>query len=108
MSLIISNMTKFIVQRNVAGSRPAMEMVGFQNCMDSLIACNLNIDTIVTDRHTSITKHMRERLSHIKHNFDLWHLQKSKDIMRNVFNAMILSTYNHVIQFLMKYTIGCL
>ena len=58
-----------------------MEMLAFRNCMDSLLACGLAIDTLITDRHSSITKHMRENLGHIKHYFDLWHLKKSMIIM---------------------------
>jgi len=63
----------------MAGSSPAMEFVGFQNCMGFLKEKNLEISTLITDRHTSIVKHMREVLKEIKHYFDLWHLKKSKN-----------------------------
>ncbi|KAK3703272.1 hypothetical protein QZH41_010164 [Actinostola sp. cb2023] len=65
-----------MVQRNVAGSSPAMEMLGFKKCMDALMACGLVLGTLITDRHSSIIKHMRENLGHITHYFDLWHLKK--------------------------------
>lgn len=55
-----------------------MEFLGFQNCMTYLLGCGLAIRAMITDRHTSIAKHMREQLSHITHYFDLWHLKKSK------------------------------
>jgi hypothetical protein len=48
-----------------------MEMLGFKQCMDSLLVCGIVFDTFITDRHS------RENLAHIKHYFDLWHLKKS-------------------------------
>jgi hypothetical protein len=62
-------------QRNVAGSSQAMEMLGFKQCMDSLLVWGIVFDTFITDRHSSIAKYMRENLAHIKHYFDLWHLK---------------------------------
>jgi hypothetical protein len=37
----------------------------------------MTYDTLVTDRHTSISKHMKEKLQEVNHYFDLWHLRKS-------------------------------
>lgn len=54
-----------------------MEMLAFRNCMDSLLACGLVVQTLITDRHLSISKYMRENLVQIKHYYDLWHLKKS-------------------------------
>jgi hypothetical protein len=54
-----------------------MEMLGFKQCMDSLLVCGIVFDTFITDRHSSIAKYMWENLAHIKHYFDLWHLKKS-------------------------------
>eukprot|EP00112_Aurelia_sp_Birch-Aquarium-sp1_P012751 Seg2686.5 transcript_id=Seg2686.5/GoldUCD/mRNA.D3Y31 product="hypothetical protein" protein_id=Seg2686.5/GoldUCD/D3Y31 len=34
------------------------------------------ISTFVSDRHSSVIKHMKEKLSSVKHYFDLWHLKK--------------------------------
>ncbi|XP_031550632.1 uncharacterized protein LOC116288061 [Actinia tenebrosa] len=53
-----------------------MEFPGFKNCMGYLLGSGLAIGTIITDRHVSIRKYMREQLSHITHYFDLWHLKK--------------------------------
>ena len=55
-----------------------MEYMGFQASMDYLLGCGLEIATLITDRHGSVTKHMREQLPEIIHYFDLWHLKKSK------------------------------
>ena len=54
-----------------------MEYMGFQWCMTYLSECGIKISTFISDRHTSIAKHMKEKLSGIVHYFDLWHLKKS-------------------------------
>ena len=68
----------FSFQRNEVGSSTAMEYAAFQQCMDFLMGHSLDISTFVSDRHISIAKHMREKLTNITHYFDLWHLKKSK------------------------------
>ena len=60
------------------GSSTAMEYHGFVKCMEYLLGCGLLVKTFVSDRHTVIAKHMREKLANIKHYFDIWHLKKSK------------------------------
>lgn len=65
-----------LVQRNEVGSSPAMEYAGFQRCMSHLLGCGLAIGTFISDRHLSIAKHMREKLSNVTHYFDLWHIKK--------------------------------
>ncbi|KXJ17797.1 uncharacterized protein LOC110233295 [Exaiptasia diaphana] len=65
-----------LVQRNEAGSSPAMEYMGFQNCINFILGSGVVVGAFISDRHTSIAKHMREKLSHIKHYYDLWHLKK--------------------------------
>ena len=69
---------KFFLQRTVAGSSPPMEFLGFKNCLTFLLGCGLMISTLITDRHASIRKYMREQQKNIKHYFDLWHIKKSK------------------------------
>ena len=66
------------LQRNQAGSSPAMEFLAFKQCMEFLIAYGLTIATFISDRHVSIASHMKTVLSHIVHYFDIWHLKKSK------------------------------
>ena len=61
-----------------------MELEGFQRCMQFLLSCGMLITAIVTDRHLSIAKHMREVFPNIKHYFDLWHLKKSKYFSKNL------------------------
>lgn len=42
----------------------------------------LKVDTLVTDRHTGITKYMREKYPEITHYFDIWHVAKCKLIYK--------------------------
>lgn len=56
-----------------------MEFLAFQQCMDFLTGCNIVISSFISDRHTSIAKYMREKMSGISHFFDIWHLAKSKE-----------------------------
>jgi hypothetical protein len=65
-----------LYQRNEVGSSPAMEYEGFCRSMEYLLTL-VAVKTFVSDRHSSITKHMREKLSDIIHYFDIWHLKKS-------------------------------
>lgn len=66
-----------------------MEYTAFQRCMEYVNSCGMSYDTLVTDRHTSIAKHMREKLKEVKHYFDLWHLRKSLFFR----NALFLHIY---------------
>ncbi len=52
--------------------------MAFKQCMDHLTEENVKLESLVTDRHSSIAKHMREHKEDVKHYFDLWHLRKSK------------------------------
>ena len=54
-----------------------MKYMAFQRCMEYVSSCGILYDTLVTDRYTSIAKHMREKLKEVKHYFDLWHLRKN-------------------------------
>ena len=54
-----------------------MEYAGFCQSMEYLLGLGLLVKTFVFDRHSTIAKHMREKLSNITHYFDIWHLKKS-------------------------------
>jgi solute carrier family 8 (sodium/calcium exchanger) len=53
-----------------------MEYMAFRKC-DNIAKKDLSMDTFISDRHSSIAKHFREKLPVVKHYFDLWHLVKS-------------------------------
>ena len=55
-----------------------MEYEDFNRSIDYLIGREIVISTFVSDRHSSIAKHMREKKTDIIQYFDLWHLKKSK------------------------------
>lgn len=59
-------------------SSNAMEFEGFKRCMEYLIGYGLLLTTFISDRHTTITCHMKKVLTNIVHYFDIWHLKKSK------------------------------
>ena len=65
-------------QRNQPGSSPAMEFMGFKQCMEFLLGCGVLITTFISDHHTTIASHMKLVLRNIAHYFDIWHLKKSK------------------------------
>ena len=67
-----------------------MEYMAFQNCMNFLLVmAGLIISTFISDRHTSIAKHMREKLSHITHYFDLWHLKATMSLLCSFVNMFL-------------------
>ena len=57
-------------------SSNAMEVMGLRKSLDFLIGQGLKISTLITDRHPSVTKMMREDYPHILHFFDVWHIAK--------------------------------
>ena len=54
-----------------------MEYEGFCGSMEYIFGLGLVIKTFVSDRHSTISKRMREKLLHIRHYFDIWYLKKS-------------------------------
>ena len=51
--------------------------MAFTRSMGDIADNDLNVTTLVSDRHLSIAKHMREKLPKITHYYGLWHLTKS-------------------------------
>lgn len=58
-------------------SSVALEKTAFQGAMDDLLAKNVNIKIICTDRNTSIPKAIRKGHPTILHKFDIGHVAKS-------------------------------
>ncbi|CAH2306162.1 Hypothetical predicted protein, partial [Pelobates cultripes] len=65
------------IQVSDAKSSVAMESLAFKSCMDQVLADKILISILVTDRHVSIRKIMRERYKAINHQFDIWHYCRS-------------------------------
>uniref|UniRef100_T1JEN1 Transposase IS204/IS1001/IS1096/IS1165 DDE domain-containing protein n=1 Tax=Strigamia maritima TaxID=126957 RepID=T1JEN1_STRMM len=66
-----------IVQSNEVGSSNAMEKEGLLRILDFLGDEEINVKALVTDRHISIRKMLREDYPEIKHFLDIWHISKS-------------------------------
>ena len=66
-----------LVQVTEVTSSNAMEKEGFDRCIDDIQSQGLTIHRIATDRHISINSAMNKKYTHIKHQFDVWHLAKS-------------------------------
>ena len=55
-----------------------MEYEGFKTSMAVMMDQDSGVSTFVSDRHSTIIKHMKDNLSSVTHFFDLWHLKKSE------------------------------
>ena len=53
-----------------------MEKEGLARVLEFLGSYGLEVDELVTDRHTQINKWLRENHAGIKHYFDVWHVAK--------------------------------
>lgn len=89
-----------MLQRNEAGNSPAMELMGFEKCMEFLLQGGIAMKIFISDRHTGIQQHMKVSLPHITHYFDLWHLKKSK-----LFYCSYFLSFMHVQMWLVHMTV---
>lgn len=66
-----------LLQSNEVKNSHAMELEGLQRSLSFLLEeCSLQISHLVTDRHSSVKKYMREKQPDIVHWFDVWHVAK--------------------------------
>lgn len=66
-----------LVQSNEVKSSYHMELEGLIRAINCIHDEGLVINTLVTDRHTQISKWVRENLTESDHRYDVWHLAKS-------------------------------
>lgn len=94
-----------LVQVTEATSSNAMEKLGFERCLQELRDNDLDINIIVTDRHTSISSSMDKNHEDISHQFDVWHMakwvrkklkKKSKEKAYSELTPWIQSLTNHL------------
>ena len=64
------------VQVTEVTSLNAMEAEGCRRALDSVLANNVQVRCLTTDRHVTITSEMRKRYPGVKHQCDVWHLAK--------------------------------
>ena len=65
-----------MLQCNETTSSNAMELEGFKRGLAYLEENEVEIEYLVTDRHPSIRKFMREEKPETIHFFDCWHMAK--------------------------------
>lgn len=60
-----------------------MELEGLKRCLKRLEDLEVDIKSLVTDRHSGIAKYMQSR-PEIQHYFDIWHCAKSRYHYKNL------------------------
>ena len=66
----------FFSKSNQVGNSARMELEGFVKCLKFLKEVGVKVGAIVTDRHPSVQKYMREKQAGIVHYYDTWHVAK--------------------------------
>lgn len=59
-------------------SSNAMELEGLKRAVTKIKTAGIEIKRIVTDRHPSVSKYLREEHQEIDHRYDVWHIAKGK------------------------------
>lgn len=54
-----------------------MELEGLKRCLQYSQNKDLNIATLVTDRHLQVAKWLGDNCKIIEHSYDVWHVAKS-------------------------------
>ena len=65
-----------LVHVSEVGSSVAMEKEGLRRCLDKLLTQGVAINSIATDRHTSVASLMKKEYSFVDHQYDVWHMAK--------------------------------
>ena len=65
-----------LVQVSEVTSSNAMENEGCQRSLNKVLSQDVNIRSLATDRHTTITAERRKKFPSIIHQYDVWHLSK--------------------------------
>ncbi|XP_063963626.1 uncharacterized protein LOC129268390 [Lytechinus pictus] len=65
-----------LVQSNEVSSSNAMEKEGLARGLAKLYGMGVEVGTLITDRHASVAKWLRETYPEIDHRYDVWHIAK--------------------------------
>ncbi|KAF6040074.1 hypothetical protein EB796_001616 [Bugula neritina] len=65
-----------LVKSTEVSSSNAMELEGLKRCREELALHQIKVSSLTTDRHTGVTKYVRQQWPEIKHYFDTWHISK--------------------------------
>jgi len=49
---------------------------GLKRCREELALHQIKVSSLTTDRHTGVTKYVRQQWPEVKHYFDTWHISK--------------------------------
>lgn len=70
----------FLFQSNEVANSYGMELEGLKRSLAFLRQENqLIVSDIITDRHSSVKKYLREEQPTIRHWFDVWHVAKGTE-----------------------------
>ncbi|KAK3744050.1 hypothetical protein QZH41_011926 [Actinostola sp. cb2023] len=75
-------------QSNEVSSANAMEKEGFVRAVTDLKSKDINIKTLVTDRHPQIQKYAREQMPNTDHEYDSWHVVKDSKAYINLLDIL--------------------
>ncbi|KAK7944366.1 hypothetical protein WMY93_000094 [Mugilogobius chulae] len=80
-----------LVQSNAVGNSVRMEKEGFPRCLSFLEQRGLDVQAVVTDRHTGVQKFLRDERPHITYYFDPWHMGKAyvDKLMALLFDSVV-------------------
>ena len=78
------------VQSNEVKSSNHMEKEGLARALDFLIANSLEIGTLITDRHSQISKFVGKQFPAIEHRYDVWHDSKGLLV------SLVLGSYKNL------------
>lgn len=71
-----------------------MEKEGLARSIEFLHSNDLQLDTIVTDRHVQIRKWVRENMGDTKHCVDVWHVAKGNFYFLSIINKIYSNLIN--------------
>ena len=78
------------VQSNEVKSSNHMEKEGLARALDLLSANSLEVGTLITDRHSQISKFVGKQLPAMEHCYDVWHISKGLLV------SLVLGSYKNL------------
>jgi len=70
-----------VAQSNEVKSSNHMEKEGLARALDFLGSNELQVGTLITDRHKQIDKFVGKQYPHIEHHYDVWHVSKGQSVI---------------------------
>lgn len=73
-----------------------MEVEGLKRSVTFLTTRALSIDTLITDRSSSVSKYVRTKLPDTKHYYDIWHVAKGIILLYLCQDTFCILCYNKI------------